>query len=512
MKYWDEPVTNTLQGRPLLAALTVCCAIGFLLFGYDQGVMGGLIGGADFLDTFPALANNSTLLGATVAIYEIGALVGSIFASVYGERLGRRRAMILGCVFALTGGAIQGGSDGPNALAILIFFRVWTGLGIGILTSLLPAFHAECSPAKYRGSIVLLDLVACACGLTLSFWLSFATSYIGGGAQWRFPLSFQAVFPLIVLIVVAFLPDSPRWLAQQGRTDEARAVLVRYNGPEEAAAVYAEIETAIAIEREAGVTRWSDAFRPGPQALRYRTFLGMGALFAQQCTGVNVISYYSTEIFTKSVGLSRNLSLILSGVNGINSLCFVILGTFLIDRVGRVRLMWTTAALQAVIFAIMAGVLANGSPSYGEGVTGACMLFFFFASFSVGWLGPSWLYPSEVTPLATRAIAASLSSASNWIWNFVVVTISPPALDGIKGKYYIVFAVLNALLVPMLYFLYPETARLSLEEIDALFADGNVQMRRSPRAPVEGFVAPVAKHIVDSDKVVRGEEEQIEKV
>ncbi|BGP71192.1 putative Sugar transporter STL1 (putative) [Rhodotorula toruloides] len=519
MKYWDEPVTNTLQGRPLLAALTVCCAIGFLLFGYDQGVMGGLIGGADFLETFPALANNSTLLGATVAIYEIGALIGSIFASVYGERLGRRRAMILGCVFALTGGAIQGGSDGPNALAILIFFRVWTGLGIGMLTSLLPAFHAECSPAKYRGSIVLLDLVACACGLTLSFWLSFATSYISGGAQWRFPLSFQAVFPLIVLIVVAFLPDSPRWLAQQGRTDEARAVLLRYNGPEEAAAVYAEIETAIAIEREAGVTRWSDAFRPGPQALRYRTFLGMGALFAQQCTGVSLEADAqlapradSTEIFTKSVGLSRNLSLILSGVNGINSLCFVILGTFLIDRVGRVRLMWTTAAMQAVMFAVMAGVLADGNPSYGEGVTGACMLFLFFASFSVGWLGPSWLYPSEVTPLATRAIAASLSSASNWIWNFVVVTVSPPALDGIKGKYYIVFAILNALLVPMLYFFYPETARLSLEEIDALFANGNVQMRRSPRSPVEGFVAPVAKHVVDSDKVMRGEEEQIEKV
>ncbi|BGP25437.1 hypothetical protein JCM10295v2_004362 [Rhodotorula toruloides] len=496
MKYWDEPVTNNLQGRPLLAALTVCCAIGFLLFGYDQGVMGGLIGGHDFLQTFPALANNSTLLGATVAIYEIGALFGSIFASVYGERLGRRRAMILGCLFALTGGAIQGGSDGPNALAILIFFRVWTGLGIGVLTSLLPAFHAECSPAKYRGSIVLLDLVACACGLTLSFWLSFATSYIDGGAQWRFPLSFQAVFPLIVLIVVAFLPDSPRWLAQQGRNDEARAVLVRYNGPEEAVAVYAEIETAIAIEREAGVTRWSDAFRPGPQALRYRTFLGMGALFAQQCTGVNVISYYSTEIFTNSVGLSRNLSLILSGVNGINSLCFVILGTFLIDRVGRVRLMWTTAAMQAVMFAVIAGVLADGSPSYGEGVTGA-------------------LYPSEVTPLATRAIAASLSSASNWIWNFLVVMVSPPAIDSIKGKYYIVFAVLNALLVPMLYFFYPETARLSLEEIDALFADGNVQMRRSPRSPVAGFVAPVAKHVIDSEKAMRGgkrEEEQIEKV
>ncbi|BGP32940.1 hypothetical protein JCM10296v2_004726 [Rhodotorula toruloides] len=456
MKYWEEPVINTLQGRPLLATLTVCCAIGFLLFGYDQGVMGGLIGGADFLETFPALANNSTLLGATVAIYEIGALIGSIFASVYGERLGRRRAMILGCVFALTGGA--GGSDGPNALAILIFFRVWTGLGIGMLTSLLPAFHAECSPAKYRGSIVLLDLVACACGLTLSFWLSFATS--------------------------------------SGSPNKAGPGKPAPSSSRRRLAVYAEIETAIAIEREAGVTRWSDAFRPGPQALRYRTFLGMD----------------STEIFTKSVGLSHNLSLILSGVNGINSLCFVILGTFLIDRVGRVRLMWTTAAMQAVMFAVMAGVLADGNPSYGEGVTGACMLFFFFASFSVGWLGPSWLYPSEVTPLATRAIAASLSSASNWIWNFLIVMVAPPAIDGIKGKFYIVFAVTNALLVPMLYFLYPEPARLSLEEIDALFADGNVQMRRSPRAPVEGFVAPVAKYVVDSDKVMRGEEEQIEKL
>ncbi|GJN91295.1 hypothetical protein Rhopal_004314-T1 [Rhodotorula paludigena] len=419
--YWDRPLGNSLTGLPLLTVLTLCCGTGFLLFGYDQGVMGGLIGGEDFLNTFPSLRTNSTLLGATVAIYEIGALFGSLFASLYGDVLGRRKALIIGCFFAFTGGAVQGGSDGPNALAILIFFRIWTGLGIGVLTSLLPAFHAD-------------------------------------------------------------------WLAQKGRLDEAREVLVRYNGKEEAEIIFAEIEMAIAMEQQAAVHSWFDAFRGGPQKFRYRTLLGMGALFAQQMTGVNVISY-STVIFTESVGLSRNLALILSGCNGINSLCFVIVGMFLVDRVGRVRLMWITAACHVAFFATMAGVLHSGTPSYGEGVTGACMLFLFFATFSFGWLA-----------------GASLSSMSNWIWNFVIVMVTPPAIEGIQGYYYIVFAVTNALLVPMLLCFYPETARLSLEEIDALFADGKAHLRRSPREPVQGFIEGVSNGVK-----VQGETQHVEK-
>ncbi|BGP17076.1 hypothetical protein JCM10213_006894 [Rhodosporidiobolus nylandii] len=503
--YWDAPISNRLEGMPLLVFLTIACGTGFLLFGYDQGVMGGLLGGPYFLAQFPMLGTNSTLQGATVAIYEIGALFGSLFASLYGDRLGRRKALIIGCFFAFTGGAIQGGSSGPNALAILIFFRIWTGLGIGVLTSLLPAFHAECAPARHRGSIVLLDLVACACGLTLSFWLSYGFSFVDNASQWRAPLSLQAIFPAIVLVVVAFLPDSPRWLANQGRVKEAREVLVRYNGEEEAEFIFAEIETALALEASAQVSSWFDAFRPDSSGTRFRTFLGMGALFAQQMTGVNVISYYSTEIFTNSVGLSRNLSLILSGVNGCNSLIFTIVGLPLVDRVGRVSLMKYSAGLQAIFFAVMAGVLWSGSPSYGEGVTAATMLFMFYSSFSVGWLGPSWLYPAEIMPLSTRAAGASLSSMSNWIWNFVVVMVSPPALAGIQGKYYVIFAITNALLVPIFHAFYPETARLTLEEIDALFENGKPKrpMRRSPRTKVDFFA--------DGPKP-QAEVEQIEKV
>ncbi|ORY89686.1 general substrate transporter [Leucosporidium creatinivorum] len=509
LAYWDRPLdfpSIRPQGTGLLVLLTIGCGMGFLLFGYDQGVMGGLIGGESFLSQFPTLATNATLLGFVVAVYEIGALFGSLFASFYGDTLGRRKALILGCSFAFVGGAIQGGCEN---VAMLIVFRIFTGLGIGVLTSLLPAFHAECAPARYRGSIVLLDLVMCASGLTISFWLTYGMSFVPGHAQWRFPLSFQAIFPLIVLFIVAFLPDSPRWLAAQGRIDESREVLIRYNGEAVGLEILNEIETALALESSVEVARWSDAFKPNGQCFRYRTLLAMGALFAQQATGVNMISYYSTTIFTDSVGLSRNLSLLLSGVNGINSLLFVSIScAFLIDRVGRVRLMWSTAAVQAVFMAVMAGVLQKTVPSKGEGIVGATMLFLFYSTFSAGWLGPSWLYGSEISPLATRSAAASLASVSNWIWNFVVVMIVPKAFQNIGAYFYIVFAIGNALLVPLLYFCFPETARLSLEEIDSLFVDGKVHVRRSPREPVRGG-AFVEMH-AQREKVERGEQNMVE--
>lgn len=315
-------------------------------------------------------------------------------------------------------------------------------------------------------------------------------------------------------------PSLPRsWLANQGRAEEARAVLVRYNGEQEAAFIYHEIEAAIALEADVKAHTWSDVFKV-EGGFRYRTLLGMASLFFQQMTGVNVIScvllsffissqgdvltfsyfflslpsfhptspytpprspspplsthrYYSTVIFTESVGLSRTMSLILSGCNGCNSLLFTIVGLFLVDRVGRVRLMYGTAAVQCIFFAVMAGVLSGGTPSYGEGVvvrflspppsyhlrTDApdafdrerrcsssssrhspsdgserrgtlalscfclpspvllqCSLALLLIVLTINILYR--LYPAEIMPLATRAAGASLASVSNWIFNF----------------------------------------------------------------------------------------------
>ncbi|KZT35183.1 general substrate transporter [Sistotremastrum suecicum HHB10207 ss-3] len=503
MKPLSDPWRTSLSGAPLTASYTVACGVAFLLFGYDQGVMGGLVGSEHFLKVFPSLAGNPTLLGTTVAIYEIGAFFGSIICSAFSDRLGRRISVLTASLVVFVGAALQAASVN---LAMLIVFRVFTGLGIGVLTSITPSFHAECVPAKIRGRIVSVQLILCAVGLTTSFWVDYGCSYVNGQFAWRFPVALQCLFPIITIVLLLFLPDSPRWYVEQGRIDDARDVLIRLNGVKMGEAILQEIQEAASLEAKVASNSYFDVFKNNDQSFRYRTLLSIGSLFFQQMTGVNMISYYSAVIFQQSVGLSANLSLLLSGFNGLNSLFWITFTTFfLIDRVGRVRLMMWTAAIQVAIFAVLAGVLHDVTGSKANGIVGAAMLFLFFATFSIGWLAPSWLYPAEITPLAIRGSAASLGSASNWIFNFLVVEITPTGIANIGSKYYIIYACTNLMIVPLLYFFYPETSKLSLEAIDALFADGKVYMRRSPNEPIHVDSSPsnqsAADVMVDEGKV-----------
>ncbi|KZS90655.1 general substrate transporter [Sistotremastrum niveocremeum HHB9708] len=443
MKPLSDPWRTSLSGAPLTASYTVAC-----------GVMGGLVGSEHFLKVFPSLAGNPTLLGTTVAIYEIGAFFGSILCSAFSDRLGRRISVLTASLVVFVGAALQAASVN---LAMLIVFRVFTGLGIGVLTSITPSFHAECVPAKIRGRIVSVQLILCAVGLTTSFWVDYGCSYVNGQFAWRFPVALQCLFPIITILLLLFLPDSPRWYVEQGRIDDARDVLIRLNGVKMGEAILQEIQEAASLEAKVASNSYFDVFKNNDQSFRYRTLLSIGSLFFQQ-----MVRNYSAVIFQQSVGLSANLSLLLSGFNGLNSLFWITFTTFfLIDRVGRVRLMMWTAAIQVAIFAVLAGVLHDVTGSKANGIVGASMLFLFFATFSIGWLAPSWLYPAEITPLAIRGSAASLGSASNWIFNFLVVEITPTGIANIGSKYYIIYAY-----------------------------DGKVYMRRSPNEPIHVDSSP----------------------
>ncbi|KZT59577.1 general substrate transporter [Calocera cornea HHB12733] len=487
MKPFSDAWNLPIRGTPLLIAYLSACGLAFLLFGYDQGVMGGLVNSPYFLEVFPSLASNPTLLGTTVAIYEVGALIGSLACWIFGNHFGRRVTLMSGALIVLIGAALQAAAVN---LTMLIVFRVFAGFGIGVLTSVTPPFVAECFPTRLRGRLVSCELLIGSTGLCSSFWVGYGCSFVPGQFAWRFPVALQCIFPMISIVMLCFLPDSPRWYVEQGRVDEARDLLVRLNGAKEGESVLQDIQEALLLEGGAQDNKsWLDCFTDNNQCFRYRTLLSIGALFMQQCTGVNMISYYSAVLFQNSIGLSANLSLLLSGFNGGFSTLF------LIDRVGRVRLMMWTAATQAAQMAVLAAVLHYTEESRSYGIVGASMLFFFFATFSIGWLAPSWLYPSEITPLAIRASAAALGSASNWIFNFVVVEITPSGIANIGPNYYIIYAITNAICVPMLYFLYPETANLSLEEVDSLFVGGKVHLRRSPRETV-AHAGPITKRAI----------------
>lgn len=264
----------------------------------------------------------------------------------------------------------------------------------------------------------------------------------------------------------------------------------------------AEIQHAIEEERQASQGGGFKALLTnGPQRFFHRTMLGIGGQLMQQLSGINLISYYAPVIFEQSVGLTHNLSLLLAGFSGVAYFFSSLIPIWVLDRLGRRKLMIFAVAGQGACMAILAGTISNGSQS--AGIVAIVMLFMFNFFFSVGLLAIPWLrkstyltsvdakhsrliqfmlltVPAEYAPLAIRTKATALATASNWIFNFLVVEITPVSFANIKWRTYIYFAVFNFAFIPVIYFLYPETRNLSLEQIDRLFTGEKVMLHWTP--------------------------------
>ncbi|KAG5352549.1 hypothetical protein C0989_001767 [Termitomyces sp. Mn162] len=237
-----------LRGKYMVWAIT-----GFLLLGYDQGVMSGIIGadnqfGKDFNHPDP------TTQGTIVAIYDIGCAVGSLIVFFYGEAIGRKRMIMSGAATMLVGTAILTSS---TTLAQLYVGRVVTGIGNGFNSSSIPVYQSETCGGEVRGKLVSLNSTVTIIGLVIAYWLDFGLSFVDGPAQWRFPIGFQAFFALCLLFQGLVLPDSPRWLIAHGYKDEGARVIAMLenqastNHPD-VVRVTKEIEASLALESAGG--------------------------------------------------------------------------------------------------------------------------------------------------------------------------------------------------------------------------------------------------------------------
>ncbi|KAI1633668.1 general substrate transporter [Biscogniauxia mediterranea] len=471
-----------LKGGWLTFWVTVACATDMTLFGYDQGVFGGVIVTPDFLNQM-GIANDAKMQSTVTAIYDIGCFLGAISTIWIGERLGRKNTILTGTTIMSIGAILQIAAFG---LPEMFVGRIIAGIGNGINTSTAPVWQGETSKASWRGKLIVIEMIMNIFGFSMSNWVTFGMSYVAGSASWRFPLALQFLFIFILFATVPWLPESPRWLIAKGRIEEADVILADLEGLDVADPYVVtqskEIQWAVNYERENTVP-WSMLLRgkTGPNGgtctIR-RLLLGMGTQAMQQFSGINVTSYYLPLVLISSVGLDEKLARLLAACNSVSYLLFSLIGIPNVERWGRRKMMMYSAFGQFVCYAVITICIRyNEDPSLGEVVNTqwakASIAFFFmyYVFFGIGWQGVPWLYPTEINSLSMRTKGAALGTATNWIVNFLVVEITPVGIQSIGWRFYIIWTVFNFSFVPIVYFLYPETAGRTLEDIDRFFQE-----------------------------------------
>lgn len=476
-----------LRGRPLRLAVTIIAVTGFSLFGYDQGLMSGLITAPQFNHDFPATlktpenSHHATVVqGAVTSCYELGCFFGALFVLIRGDRYGRRPLIIFGSVVIIIGTIISVTAIRDSwGLGQFVIGRVITGIGNGFNTATIPVWQSEMSRAENRGKLVNLEGSVVAVGTFIAYWLDFGLSYVNGSVSWRFPVAVQIIFAGILFVGIIQLPESPRWLVAHDRKPEAMEILANLNDlTVDDDAVFAEVTViADAVNTYAhSQVGFKDLFTGGKTQHFQRMIIGCSTQFFQQFTGCNAAIYYSTVLFEETIGLSRRLSLILGGVFATVYALATIPSFFLIDTLGRRKLFLIGATGQALSFTITFACLVDNTTQNAKGAAVGIFLFIIFFAFTI--LPLPWIYPPEINPMRTRTLASAISTCTNWITNFGVVMFTPIFISASGWGCYLFFAAMNYAFIPVIFFFYPETAGRTLEEIDIIFAKAHVEGRQ----------------------------------
>lgn len=412
-----------------------------------------------------------------MAVYTLGCLVGALAVAPVGNRIGRRKSLLVAAAVASVGIILQASAHG---LSQLLVGRVISGIGNGGVNSVVPVWQSECTKPKNRGKNVVVVGIFITSGIALAGWVNVGLSHVDEREiAWRLPLALPLIFTSMLLTFTMFFPESPRWLISKGRIAEARQSMIELNSgrhaePESIDAEISLILSLVQTDSAQPELGFRDFFRCGPQRLFYRLFLAVAVNFCAQMTGANVISYYGTRIFKQSLHMPDSEAALLNA--GVLTWKIVAAASaFLtVDRLGRKPLFMIACGGMSLSMAGLAGTawaINNGPNSFGASVGATFFLFLYMAFFPLGFVGANFLYGAEIAPQALRIHLASVGTATHWLFNFVIAEITPVAFVTITWRYYIVYAVIGAVSIPLVYFLFPETKGLSLEDMDRLFSD-----------------------------------------
>jgi len=441
---------NTLSKYVII--ISVIAAIGGLLFGYDTAVIAGAIGSIQTIfDLSPALIG----WAASSAIW--GCMIGVIFSGFLSDKFGRKKVLILSAILFFISAV---GSSIPKNLTQFVIARLIGGVGVGIASMLSPMYISEIAPAKIRGTLVTLYQLAIVIGINLVYYINLQIAS-SGDAQWnldigwRIMLGSEVIPALLFIILLFFIPESPRWLASKGKIDSAKAIIEKINGQNISAELLNEIQDSFKEEKGSILVLFTSG-------LRMAMVVGMFLAFFSQITGINAIIYYAPEIF-KNIGFGADSAMFQTVIIGTVNTVFTFVAIAFIDKYGRrTLLLWGISGM----IICLGGV---GLMFHIELSSGPWFLLFilgFISSFAMS-LGPiPWVLISEIFPTKFRGVAMSISILMVWIGVVLITQLTPILLEGVGGAFTFWIFMFNAIILFIFTFnMIPETKGKTLEEI-----------------------------------------------
>ncbi len=447
---------NELSKVKYTYLICAVAAFGGLLFGYDTAVIAGAIG---YLQVKFELSPMLTGWAASSAIW--GCVFGALFSGALSDKYGRKKVLLLsGLLFTLS--AL--GSAVPDNLTQFVLARFIGGLGVGSASMLSPLYISEIAPAKIRGMLVTLYQLAIVFGINIIYIVNYLIANTHDQVWnvqlgWRYMLGSEGIPAILFFILLFFVPESPRWLVKENRSDEALKILNKINRPEETHRILKEIKEAVNEEKGS----FLDLFKPG---IRKAMVVGSVLALFSQVTGINAIIYYAPEIF-KQVGFGSESALFQTMIIGFVNMLFTLVAIRFIDYWGRrTLLIWGLSGMVSCL-------LGMGMFFYFEITSGPLLLLFilgFIASFASS-LGPiPWVLISEIFPTKTRGTAMSFSIVILWLGVVLITQFFPVLLSLFGGAFTFWIFMINALILLIFTLIFiPETKQKTLEEIQEIW-------------------------------------------
>lgn len=388
-----------------------------------------------------------------VAILEVGAFIASLSVGRIGDVIGRRKTILYGSVIFVFGGACQ---TFANGMPMMLVGRIVAGVGVGALSTIVPVYQSEISPPHNRGKLACIEFTGNVSGYAASVWVDYFCSYIESDYAWRIPLLMQCVMGALLgfgSLIIGESPryayhissgtrsiftDSYRWLLDNDHDEEGIVVIANLYGKgdihnDKARQEYREIKMNVLMQRQEGERSYRDMFK------RYhkRVFIAMSAQALAQLNGINVISYYAPLVF-ESAGWVGRQAILMTGINAFSYLASTVPPWYIVDRWGRRPILLSGAVSMIISLSLISYFIFIDVPYTPTLVVIFVMIY--NASFGASWGPIPWLYPPEILPLSIRAKGASLSTATNWAFNWLVGEVTPVLQEWIKWRLYLVHA------------------------------------------------------------------------